>query len=143
MPDDDDTHCCSATLIILGDHLDPEEVTARLGLRPDRIWRKGEHKSFKRPDGSTLTFDSVNEYSGWKLFVSESLHRASLPDQLQYWLKFIDAREATLRSLHDNGAEIVLDLFIATSEVADLSPGELAKLSRCGVGLEWTFSPGD
>jgi len=54
-------HCCSVTLIVVGDVLEPDVVTSALGWPPDRSWRRGERKRFARPDGTERVFDSVHE----------------------------------------------------------------------------------
>ncbi len=45
MRDDEAVHYCSGTLIIVGDDLDPEELSIALGMTPDQSWRRGEQKT--------------------------------------------------------------------------------------------------
>ena len=80
-------HCCSVTLIVVGDDLEPEVVTSTLGWPPDQSWRRGERKRFTRPDGTERVFDSVHDWGGWKLFTADDERGRSLQDQVAAWLE--------------------------------------------------------
>ncbi len=103
MPDEPAYHCATM-LIVVGDRLDPDEVTRDLGVSPDKVWRRGERKSYALPDGSVRTFASINERSGWKRFIADDLLNTPLSDQINHWLAFIQPRETALRRLYDDGA---------------------------------------
>ena len=133
-------HCCSATLIVTGDVL-PDDAFVAIGMHFNRSWRKGEHKSFKCPDGSTLVFESICEESGWRVFLPDGLVDAPHQDQLQHWLKFFSEHETELKALATNGARITLDLYVSTMESVSIGPSDLMTLGRCGVELEWTLCP--
>lgn len=132
-------HCCSATLIVVGDTL-PDDILALLGLRPDRAWLKGERKSVQRPDGSTFVLDSINERSGWKFFHPE-LPKTELQQQLNYWLRYISKHETDLIRLNATGANIILDIYVSTLEAANFKASELQMLGRCGIELDWSIYP--
>jgi hypothetical protein len=55
----------SITLRILGDHLDPDEVSAILGCQPESVERKG--KPVLRPDG---TVARIGKTGAWRLELS-------------------------------------------------------------------------
>jgi uncharacterized protein DUF4279 len=80
-------HCCSVTLIVVGDDLEPDVVTSTLGWPPDRSWRRGERKRFTRADGTELIFDSNNDWGGWKLFTTDDERGRPLQDQVGAWLE--------------------------------------------------------
>ncbi len=136
-------HCCSVTLIVVGDGLEPEVVTSALGWHPDQSWRRGERKRFKRSDGTERVFDSVYDWGGWKLFAADDERERSLQDQVAAWLERLRAKGSALRGLCDRGWEVELDCFAATSECLNLSAIVLGELAELGVGLALTISVGD
>ena len=80
---------CSVTLIILGNNLEPDCISEKLSLKPSQSWRKGELKEIERNDGSKLSFDSRNEYGGWKLFTAPEHKDDSLEVQLYCWIQIL------------------------------------------------------
>jgi hypothetical protein len=136
-------HCCSVTLIVVGDDLEPELVSATLGWYPDRSWRRGEHKRFTRPDGTERVFDSVHDWGGWKRFAADEERGQSLQDQVSAWLERLRGKGQSLQSLRDRGWEIELDCFAATSECLHLPVTALGELACLGVGLALTISAAD
>lgn len=136
----DEYHCCSATLTVVGDDLDPEVVTAALGWSPDKSWRRGEHKRFTRADGTERVFESVHDSGGWKSFESDEERRRPLQDQVATWLDRLRSRKTALRELRARGWEVELDCFAATSEYLHLRTGLMEQLAGLGVDLAVTFS---
>src|SRR5207253_1126302 len=65
-PGAEDQHHCSTTLIVVGEDLDPDQVTEALGMEPDQSWRRGERKSLPLPGGKVMQFDSIYEDGCWK-----------------------------------------------------------------------------
>jgi hypothetical protein len=135
-------HCCSVTLIVVGDDLEPDVVTSTLGWPPDQSWRRGERKRFMRPDGTERVFDSVHDWGGWKRFTADDERGRSLQDQVAAWLERLRVKGQALRCLHDRGWEVELDCFAATSECLDLPATVLGELAGLRVGLALTFSAG-
>jgi hypothetical protein len=133
-------HCCSVTLIVVGNDLEPEAVTSALGWHPDQSWRRGERKRFTRADGAERVFDSVHEWGGWKLFTADDERGRSLQDQVAAWLERLRVKGEALQSLRDRGWEVELDCFAATSEYLDVPATVLGLLASLGVGLAFTFS---
>ena len=133
-------HCCSVTLIVLGDDLEPEVVTSTLGWSPDQSWRRGEQKRFTRPDGTVRVFDSVHDWGGWKLFMKGDDRECSLQEQVDKWLERLRGTSQVLQCLHDRGWDVELDCFAATSEFLELPATVLGELGALGVGLALTFS---
>jgi hypothetical protein len=135
-----EAHCCSVTLIVVGDDLEPEAVTSALGWNPDRSWRRGERKRFTRPDGTERVFDSAHDWGGWKLFAADEERERSLQDQVAAWLERLRVKGPALLDLRDRGWGVELNCFAATSECLDLPVTVLGELARMGVGLALTFS---
>jgi hypothetical protein len=136
-----DGHCCSVTLIVTGEDLDPAVVTAALGMTPDRSWRRGEYKSFVRGDGTTRVFDSIHDEGGWKCFMPSSEQTWPIQDQLASWLERLSGFRDVIRAFNDRGWDTELDGFVATSEFRHLPPGLMSKLAGLGLTLALTFSP--
>jgi hypothetical protein len=135
-----DEHCCSATLIVVGDDLEPEVVTSALGWPPDQSWRRGERKRFMRPDGTELVFDSVHEWGGWKCFTADDQRGQALHDQVAAWLGRLRDKGPALQGLRDRGWVVELDCFAVTSEYLHLPATLLGELAGMGVDLALTFS---
>ncbi|WP_088260402.1 DUF4279 domain-containing protein [Fimbriiglobus ruber] len=140
MADMREAHCCSVTLIVVGDDLEPEDVTSALGWNPDHSWRRGEHKRFKRPDGTERVFDSIHDRGGWKLFTADDERERSLQYQVTAWLGRLHVKGPALLGLRGRGWDIGLNCFAATSECLDLPVTALGELVSMGVGLSLTFS---
>jgi len=136
-------HCCSVTLIVVGDNLEPDVVTFALGWPPDQSWRRGERKRFTRPDGTERVFDNVYEWGGWKHFATDDERKQALQDQVAAWLERLRGKRQALRSLCERGWEVELDCFAATSECLAVPALVLGELAELGVGLVLTFSAGE
>lgn len=136
-----DLHCCSVTLIVTGKDLDPDVVSAALGMAPDRAWRRGERKGFVRSDGTTRVFDSVHDEGGWKCFMPPSQQPWPIKDQLSSWLERLSGSGPAIRRFAERGWETELDGFVATSEFLHLPVGTLSQLASIGIDLALTFSP--
>jgi hypothetical protein len=133
-------HCCSATLTVVGDDLDPEVVTAALGWAADKSWRRGDHKSFTRSDGTERAFDSLYDRGGYKCFAVFDERELSLQQQIAAWIERLQTKASPLKALRDRGWEIELNCFAASSEHLDLNVHLLAELAGLGVNLTVSFS---
>src|SRR5262249_49650436 len=102
-------HCCSATLIVVGDDLEPAVGTTTLGWSPDHSWRRGERKRFTRPDGTERVFDSVHDWGGWKLSIADDEKGLSLQDQVAAWLDRLRGKRQALQRLRERCWEVELD----------------------------------
>ena len=127
----------SVMLMILGDDLDPDEVSDRLGLAPSQAWRKGERHSFAKPDGSKLEFMSKHRGGGWKRFIGAGQEKLPLEAQLEFWHRKLRSRIAALSSFRSKGWDCVLDLFVTTDETASIifSADLQSQISELGVEL--------
>ena len=135
----------SVTLMILGEDLKPDEVSAELSLKPSQAWRKGEQKSFVRSDGSRRVFDSRHEWGGWKCFVDQSHENDLLEEQLQFWCDTLRDKVDAIARLKSKGMHCALSLFVTTDDTASIIfPEELqASLAALGLELELSIMTGD
>ena len=134
----------SATLIIWGGDFDPRDLTARLGMRPSKTWRKGEHKSFRTRDGVVRQFALVHQWSGWKKWLGDSACRQSLERQLTHWVARLEAKAHVLRTLRRRGVSIELNCYVGSESAwLPLSASLLWRIGKLGVDLDitWYASP--
>ena len=82
----EDRSFCSVSLVVLGDDLTPDQVSAVLGLDASQGWRRGEMISLKLPDGTSYSAESVHHQGGWKLFTPAESRGLELQEQLRLWL---------------------------------------------------------
>jgi hypothetical protein len=131
----------STMLVITGDVLDPRTVTASLQLEPQQVWRKGEKKNFRAADGRLREFESIHEWSGWKHWLEEPFTNLDTCAQLKHWAQILEPHSRALQILKQQGAAIVIDCFISTSEAVGVDiPSELqAALGGLGIDLELHF----
>ena len=130
----------SVTLILLGDDLDPDRVSAELQLVPSQCWRRGERKSLRANDGTTRILDSEHEWGGWKLFVSAEQKDSPIESQLEFWVGLLQSRMASLKQLKLLGFECILDVFVASSETASIAISHQLQWSVAALGLDMHFS---
>ena len=131
----------SATLLIFGGEFEPSEVSKHLGLAPWRSWRKGERKSYVRKDGTTILFDSFNEWSGWKHKLREELSSQPLEAQLEAWCELLRPRQSGLKLVRDMVEKIHLDCCIVCSSTTCfiVSPLVQETLAQLDVSLAVTY----
>jgi hypothetical protein len=138
----------SVMLLILGNDLDPDEVSDRLDLAPSQAWRRGERQSFVRVDGSRLEFKSKHGWGGWKRFIEARQKELPIEAQLEFWYKKLRSRVAALAHFRSKGWDCALDLFLVTDATASMIfSSELQNsLSELGVDLRisiWAVDPGE
>jgi hypothetical protein len=102
----------SATLIITGDDLEPDDVTLLLELAPSQAWRRGEKRVFD--SGS----EHIYEWGGWKLWLDDEKKNLELEDQLAYWCELLEAKREVLHDFVRQGYWVRLDCYISTSSIA-------------------------
>jgi hypothetical protein len=138
---DEKENVYSATLMILGNDLDPDLVSRSLGLNPDKAWRKGERKFFKKDDGTTRYFDSYYQGGGWKCFTNKNWLCQSLEEELEAWSEILSAREQAIIDLQGLGYNFTLDCCVVStgSEVIRLWPELQRALGNLNVEIDITF----
>ena len=130
-------------LIILGHDLDPDKVTQILGLVPSQAWRKGENKKYTRADSTIALDDTVHEWGGWKLWLSDEIRKMPLEAQIDHWLRTLKEHSTEIKALKVQGNEIIIDCFLATKSHLLYLPSELqAQFVELGADLEVSISNG-
>ena len=127
------------SIYLLGDELDPDSVTALLGLKPDEFHRKGKR-------WTTSTNREVIERTGiW--VVSAKTTSNDLNRVIGDVASKIDANAPFLMQL-PGVEEAFLDVFIAIDADTDgggtcefeLTPQDVAELTRLGLPVRFTVT---
>jgi len=119
----------SVTLLILDTDLNPDLVSARLGLEPDRYWENGD-----------VSGNHTYKWGGWKKFVPDEIREEYVEDQLLYWIKLLEPKAEILRSFSENLEVVTFDCFIGLDETASIIIPHTLQKSICSLGLELKFS---
>jgi Domain of unknown function (DUF4279) len=120
-----------ATLRIVGENLDPDEVTTMLGHPPTKAHRKEEVAAAQKA-GATL----ASRYSSWRLEAT-----ATEPEDLAAQVEEIMEKLTEDMSIwHDLSTRYKVDLFCGwfmnqTNEGVDLPSKTLAALASRGIAL--------
>ena len=122
-----DEYIASATLMILGEDLDPSKVTGWLELQPSQSWRTGEEKE--------MAPGSFHEWGGWKCFSEKS--DETLEEKVESWLMRLQGREEEFSKMNSLGWRCSLDCFLAFDSVASLSisPELARRVSELGLTI--------
>jgi hypothetical protein len=129
---------CSISLIIVGEDLDPAEVSNQLGLIASQMWRKGEQKQFTRPDGTILLFESIHERGGWKLWQSESERKLPIEVQLSNWLARLRSKTEAFHYFHNKCWAVELNFFISESDSFELDQVTMNELIQLRINVSMT-----
>jgi hypothetical protein len=133
----------SATLFLLGEGLEPDDVTMRLSIEPSQAWRQGERKAYTRADGTRRVLDSKHEWGGWKAFAPLDVLALPLEEQLAYWVTTLESKRSALRGMVQAGCSVGLDCCAVASEPESitLSPELLESLGTLGLDVTVTYYP--
>jgi hypothetical protein len=133
----------SATLIVLGDDLEPDFVTRALGMFPDQAWRRGERPTTKTSSGRLIAHPAVAEWGGWKRFLPEALKGELLEIQLQHWVETLAANVDRIRELLTTGHTVTIDVYFSASEpkLIELKAHLLLALGQLGVDVDLHVYP--
>src|SRR5262245_14092738 len=101
----------SITLMILGDSLDPRNVTRALRMRPTQQWRRGER--------DRVVPTHIYEWGGWKKWSTDKESKKELIEALEHWCLKLTPRKAELARLSRSGNQIFLD-FCLVGETSEL-----------------------
>ena len=111
--------------MVTGEDLDPDEVSSVLGMDAHKSWRRGERKTFVRPDGTIRVFESRHHRGGWKHRLPEKYQDLPLSEQVCHWRNRLRGLGEAIHSLMARGWVVELDCFTATNEVMVLGNREL------------------
>jgi hypothetical protein len=132
---------CSCKLIVHGDDLDPQQVTALIGTPPSEAYRKGDHLPF--PPGHERAGEAgglILRTGIWRLEVDkEKKWEWDAAAQLDYWCVFLNSE------LQTRGYELMIDCFIDEGPVVylDVSVVLMQVLGKLGVALKFGFYNGE
>ena len=132
---DNREYLSGATLLILGDALDPALVSRSLRLRPSQSWKRGEQK---RSIG--IAFHSLHAWGGWKKFLPPAQEQKELTSQLRYWVRTLRGRGPAFAQLARSGYHCSLDCFVGTNATASLIFPPDLQGSIAALGLELRIS---
>lgn len=121
---------CSSKLYVSGKDLDPQIVTERLQIEPDKV------------RNVTLGEGSSRENRGlWRKAIDKSKESWDVSAQLDYWCELLNQRREQLAALRASGLEFEIDCFISYGPVAliALSPELLANLASLKIELSLSF----
>ncbi len=132
---------CSSKLYVWGDDLDPEVITDRLGITPDKAWKKGDQQYVVRSDGSIRYLDFVQRRGCWRRAIDEKRKYWDVAAQLDYWCDLLSSRDAGVRELQTYGYEMTIDCYInwGPTVLIDLPSNLLQKLGNFGIELSLGF----
>ena len=132
----------SATLILLGDDLNPDLITERLGLVPSQAWRRGETKKHTGRDGVTRIIEDagVYEWGGWKLWLPEERRHRPFWSQLTYWERILEDRAEEIKACKAEGLTVEINCYIGGPNYHLFLTSEFqAFLGNLGVDLDITY----
>lgn len=132
----------SATLILIGNDLDPDLITERLGLVPSQAWRRGETKKLTGRDGVTHILEDagVYEWGGWKLWLPEERRNRPFWSQMTYWERILEDRAEEIKACKAEGLTVELNCFIGGPGNHTFIASEYqAFLGSLGVDLDITY----
>jgi hypothetical protein len=138
---------CSCKLSVRGDDLDPQQVTALLGIAPTEAYFRGErlpfpanHKDAGKPS------DLIVRSGLWRLEVdNEKKWSWDAASQLDYWCVFLTSRATAIRELQARGYDVMIDCLIDEGPVVyvDVSVEVMRALGKLGVSLKFGFYNGE
>lgn len=124
----------SVLLRIGGSRVDPEVVTARLGLEPHRARRAHDPLG----DDPASVAAPLDPTGSWRRYPPPEVARSPVEDQIVYWLEELEERAEALAELRDEGLLPALSCFVRTDTVASvvLSPELIERLERLELQVE-------
>ena len=93
--------CGYTRLDIIGDMLDPDQITKLLSIVPRITWKRGKTLSSK---GHEIEFID----SGWELIAENT--DLTYHQQIEYWYNLLKYKTKTLKQFRKNGYKIKLNL---------------------------------
>jgi|SRR5579864_1327691 len=118
--------------------LDPDQITAALGWKPDRSWKAGEQSV--TPKGTKLP--TVRTYGLWsRTFRCRGEQR--IVDQLNEILKWLTAHKGLFKTLEQSGAQAALYLQLPgdTNIGASIPWNVLKKFAHLKISFEFETFP--
>lgn len=121
-----------ASLMFLGEELDPKEVSRLLHMRPTQAWHRGERIAHAPA--------STHQWGGWKKSLPKSLECAPLERQLRFWTKTLADRAGDILSLEQLGYVCALNCYVGTKSTASLTLPNALLRAIAAIGVELRVS---
>lgn len=137
MPNAEPEYTSYISLLVLGDELQPRNVSRTLGLRPTQSWSKGDPKQNTGRKASKI---SVHSWGGWKKAAPASQSALPFSSQLRYWVRTLRHKTPQLLKLTRQGHLCVLNCYLATSATASIVIPSVLQLEVATLGLELRLS---
>ena len=120
--------CGYTRLDIIGDMLDPDQITKLLSIVPRITWKRGKTLSSK---GHEIEFID----SGWELIAENT--DLTYHQQIEYWYNLLKYKTKTLKQFRKNGYKIKLNLYCFVDNYCNIyiSSELFKKLKSLGVDL--------
>jgi hypothetical protein len=143
----------SVVLRVRGESLEPLSVSDHLGLEPhssasrnDPLQLSGDrsqHRSAALATGSgeSIQLNLLRPMGSWQRFPPPELARSGLERQLEYWVELLKARRVAVKTLTNEGLEVVLSCVVQVDGAAAfrLPPPLQRRIARLGVGLDFSI----
>jgi hypothetical protein len=127
-----------SSLVFCSENVDPDVVTAELGLQPTSTQKLG--KPLHYPGGAVIPSSHLGT---WKLKLPGSVEGDSVEEQIERWLEILKPKTASLRRLRELNYAPYLDCPYRQSDLSVcIEPPHLAALGELQVSLSiWLYDP--
>ena len=124
-------------LTILGDELNPDELTQLFDIEPDEAWSAGDNKALYGLPQKTY------KWGGWRKSVSPQFLDEELEPQVDHWCQFLRQHQTEIKKMQKDGIAFSLDCLIESEETAfiQFDPKLTRELSELKLCIDLTFNP--
>ena len=119
----------SVTLMIVGDAIEPTEISKLLCMTPSQSWRKGDRRVYK--SGHVFTY----KHGGWKMFAPDEERCLYVEQQILAWVARLQNKETEIDRILKDGALVVLDCYLASDGPIPLELSREIMLQVATLGL--------
>lgn len=119
-----------ASLRVFSDTLQPNQVSARLGLVPSRAFAKGDPYGRGR----------VRRHGGWILSSRNAVESSDTRHHIDWLLDQLDGKSKELDALRDLGCEVDVSCIWVSAQGQGgpiLSPSQMKRLAEHGLDIWW------
>lgn len=127
-----------SSLVFCRENVDPDVVTAALGLQPTSTQKLGE--PLRYPGGAVIPSSHLGT---WKLKLPGSVEGDSVEEQIERWLEILKPKASGLKRLRELDYAPYLDCPYRQSDLSVcIEPLQLAALGELQVSLSiWLYDP--
>ena len=126
-----------SSLVFCRENVDPDFVTATVGLVPTSLQRVGE--PFRYSDGTEI----LSHLGTWKLTLPGGVESDSVEEQIDRWIEVLSPKTSALARLRELDYAPYLDCPYRRSDLGVcIEPTQLKALGDLNVSLSlWLFDP--